>query len=212
MLRTVGGGYLLSLEGCRLDATDFQSSVADGLCALETRDARRAREVLATALAAWRGPALADVAFEDFAQAEIRRLHELRLAALESRIEADLMLGSHRRLIAELEALCVEYPARERLAGQLMLAHYRSGRQADALDVYQRARRHLDDTFGLQPGPGLRTLQSQILEQSPRLAAAASAPRLTCQIGRSATAISGRGRWPRPVSVRQRMCPWPRRP
>ena len=101
------------------------------------------RETLRRALALWRGPALADLAYEAFAQAEIARLEELRLAALEQRIDADLAAGRHAELVGELEALVAEHPLRERLRGQLMLALYRSGRQAEALDAYRQARREL---------------------------------------------------------------------
>ena len=121
-------------------------------------------------MALWRGPALAEVAFEDFAQPEIRRLEEMRLEALEVRFEADLELGRHAQLVGELEALQAEHPARERAASQLMLALYRCGRQRDALEVYQRTRAHLATELGLEPGPALKALQAQILEQSPSLA------------------------------------------
>src|SRR5262249_38401157 len=96
-------------------------------------------------------------------------LEELRLEAIESRVEADLQLGRHARLVGELEALRVEHPARERLAGHLMLALYRCGRQADALEVYQRTRTQLADELGLEPGPALKALQAQILEQASSL-------------------------------------------
>ena len=111
----------------------------------------------------WRGPALAEVAFEDFAQAEIRRLEELRLNALETRIDADLQLGRHAELIPELEALSAEQPTREHVAIELMTALYRSNRQADALEVYQRTRTHLARELGLEPGPQLMALQGRIL-------------------------------------------------
>ena len=119
----------------------------------------------------WRGPPLAEVAFEDFAQPEIRRLEEMRLEALEVRVDAELELGRHAQLVGELEALVAEQPTRERVAAQLMLALYRCGRQADALEVYQRARAHLAEELGLEPGPALKALQTQILEQAPSLAA-----------------------------------------
>ena len=103
-------------------------------------DAAAARRLLDDALALWRGPALADVGFESFAQAEIARLEELRVAALEERIDARMTEGQHALVVAELEQLSAEYPSRERLVGQLMLALYRCGRQSDALDVYTRGR------------------------------------------------------------------------
>jgi class 3 adenylate cyclase len=111
------------------------------------------------------------VAFEDFAQGEIRRLEELRWAALESRVDSELALGRHAELVGELEGLLAQQPGRGRVAGQLMLALYRCGRQADALDVYQRHRAHLADELGLEPAPTLRALEVQILEQAPSLEA-----------------------------------------
>ncbi len=137
-LRTVAGGYLLSVAPGELDAEVFAERVREGRRALEHGDAAGASAVLSEALASWRGGPLAEVAFEEFAQAEIRRLEELRLVALETRIDADLQLGRHAELIAELESLLAREPTRERLAGQLMTALYRSGRPSDALEVYQR--------------------------------------------------------------------------
>ncbi len=168
-LRTASGGYLLSVAAGELDADVFAERVRDGRREFEDGDPVRASELLGEALALWRGPPLAEVAFEDFAQAEIRRLAELRLVALESRIDADLQRGHHAELIGELEALVTEQPTRERLAGQLMTALYRAGRQTEALDVYQRERARLADELGLEPGPALKTLQTQILDQDPSL-------------------------------------------
>jgi DNA-binding SARP family transcriptional activator len=130
-LRTVSGGYLLSVGSGELDAEVFAELARDARRAL----AARASELLAHALGLWRGPALAEVAFEDFAQAEIRQLEEPRLLALESRIGADVQLGHHAEVLTELERLVAQEPTRERFAGQLMTALYRSGRQADTLEV-----------------------------------------------------------------------------
>ena len=124
---------------------------------------------LREALALWRGPALADFAYERFAHAAIARLEEIRLAALELRIDADLALGHDRELVGELEALVVEHPLRERFRGHLMLALYRSGRQAEALDAYQAARRALVDELGIDPSPALQELEQAILRQDPAL-------------------------------------------
>jgi DNA-binding SARP family transcriptional activator/DNA-binding CsgD family transcriptional regulator len=168
-LRTISGGYLLSVAPGELDAEVLADGVREGRRALDANDAARAKELLAGTLRLWRGPPLAEVAFEDFAQPEIRRLEELRLTALESRIEADLRLGQHDELIPELERRLAENPTRERLAGQLMLALYRSGRQHDALEVYQRVRIHLGEELGLQPGRALSELQALILHQAPSL-------------------------------------------
>src|SRR5439155_6124649 len=115
------------------------------------------------------GPALADFAYESFAQAEIARLEELRLTAVEERVEAELALGRHASVAAELEGLAARHPLRERVRGQLMLALYRSGRQAEALDAYQEARRLLDEELGLEPGESLKALQKSILAHDPSL-------------------------------------------
>ena len=123
--------------------------------------------------ALWRGPPLADFAYEAFAQPEIARLEELRLTALEARIEADLALGRHRELVSELEGLALQHPLREGLRVQLMLALYRSGRQADALDGYKHARRALDTDLGLDPSRTLQELEQAILRQDPELDAPA---------------------------------------
>ena len=169
ILRTVSRGYRLSVRPGELDSEAFAEHVGQGCRVRDDGDPARASELLSEALELWRGPPLADVAFEDFAQAEIRRLEELRLVALESRIDADLQLGRHTELIGELEGLLVEQPTRERFAGQLMTALYRSGRQADALEVYQRTRTYLAEQLGLELGPALQSVQAQILEHAPNL-------------------------------------------
>jgi predicted ATPase/DNA-binding SARP family transcriptional activator len=169
VLRTVSGGYVLSVGPGELDAEVFADRVRDGRRGLADGNPARASELLTEALGMWRGPALAEVAFEDFAQSEIRRLEELRLVALETRIDADLQLGRQAELIGELEALLSDQPTREHLAGQLMTALYRSGRQADALEVYQRTRAHLASELGLEPGPAIRALQDQILSHDSNL-------------------------------------------
>ena len=158
---TRGRGYELRVAPDEVDAARFERLVADGA----------ARE----ALALWRGPPLADVADEPFAAAEIRRLEELRLTALAQAIDAELADGRHRELVAELEALVAEHPLSERLHGQLMLALYRSGRQADALEAYRRARATLVEQIGVEPGPELRGLHEAILRQDASLDWAARA-------------------------------------
>jgi DNA-binding SARP family transcriptional activator len=163
-------GYVLSIDPSSLDLGRFEQFVADAKRAEPAERVAKLRE----ALALWRGPPLADLAFETFAQTEIRRLEELRLDALEARIDADLELGEGATLVSELEALVALYPVRERLRGQLMLALYRSGRQAEALDVYHAAREALSDQLGIDPGPELQQLYGKILRQesvlSPGLA------------------------------------------
>jgi DNA-binding SARP family transcriptional activator len=179
-LRSVHGGYLFAVEDNELDAEVFEAAVEEGRRALAAGHPERAAELLRGALALWRGPPLAEVAFEDFAQPEIRRLEEARLLAVEARIDAELELGRHSALIGELEGLAAEHPTRERVAEQLMLALYRSGRQSDALSAYQRIRAHLAAELGLEPGPALKARQAQILGQADELElrpAPAPAPR-----------------------------------
>jgi DNA-binding SARP family transcriptional activator len=162
-------GYQLVLAADELDAGRCERLLADGRHALAQGHAAEAAERLRSALALWRGAALADVAYEPFAQGEIGRLEELRLAILEERIEADLALARHADLVGELEALVAEHPLRERLRGQLMLALYRSGRQADALESYQQARLVLTGELGLEPTELLKDLQRAILAHDPSL-------------------------------------------
>ena len=128
-----------------------------------------ANGMLREALSLWRGPPLAEFAYEPWAQPEIDRLEELRLEALQERIETDLALGASAELVAELELLVGQYPLRERLRAQLMLALYRSGRQADALAAYRDARRALVETLGIEPTLALRQLERAILDQDPAL-------------------------------------------
>jgi DNA-binding SARP family transcriptional activator len=165
-LQTVSGGYLLTVGAGELDADAFCDGTAQGRAMLDAGDPAGASEVLCEALGLWRGPALAEVAFEDFAQPEITRLEELRLGALETRVEADLALGRHAALIGELQALSVEHPERERICQQLMLALYRCGRHSDALDAYRRVSAYLVGELGLRPGPALRSLQGAVLEHA----------------------------------------------
>lgn len=163
-LRTVAAGYVLSVPAGRIDAVRFDElRAAAGLL-----PAAGAAERLSEALALWRGPAFANVA-EAFVRAEAARLEELRLVALERRVEADLVLGRHRELCAELEALLAAEPFREGLRAQLMIALYRSGRQAAALRVYREGRRRLAGELGIEPTPQLRRLEQAILAQDPSL-------------------------------------------
>lgn len=171
VLETRGRGYVLHVPPDALDAAEFERLVEEGRRALARDDPRRAVERLKTALALWRGPALAGLQLELVAQADVGRLEELHLAALEDRIEADLALGRDVELIPELEALVDRHPLRERLRGQLMLALYRADRQAQALEVFQRGRQLLAQELGLQPGEALRELERQILDQAPALTA-----------------------------------------
>ena len=143
-LVTQPNGYLLHVEPGELDLDRCERLADQGREALAADDRRRAADQLRAALELWRGPALAEFAFESFAQTEIGRLEELQLALLEDRIDADLACGRHTELVGELEALVAEHPLRERLRRQLVLALYRGGRQAEALEAYRAARVHTD--------------------------------------------------------------------
>src|SRR5262245_12883914 len=190
LLVTKDSGYLLSVDPDALDVWRFEGLVAEagGLSAPE----RRAK--LDEALALWRGHALADLLQEQTLAIESARLEGLRLSALERRIEADLELGRHEQLVPELEALVAAQPLREHPRALLILALYRCGRQAEALEAYRETRRVLVDELGIDPGPELRELEQAILRQDPGLtvpaaAAAAPAPVETHE-------APGRKRWP----------------
>jgi DNA-binding SARP family transcriptional activator len=159
-----------------VDVQRFARAVSAGERALAAGEPDRAAQRLRQGLAMWRGPPLADFSYEPFAQQEIARLEELRLVAIEQRIDADLALGRHAQVVGELEALVRDHPMRERTRGQLMLALYRCGRQAEALETYRAGRRHMSDELGLEPGPELRELEARILAHGPELTAPA-APR-----------------------------------
>ena len=169
ILQTRPPGYVLELEPEQLDLHRFERLLAEGQRALAKGSAKLASVSLGDALALWRGPALVEFRSEPFAQGEAARLEELRLLALEARIEADLGLGRQADLVGELESLVAHHPLRERFRAQLMTALYRSGRQAEALAAYQDARRVLVDELGIEPGRGLRKLEQAILRQDPAL-------------------------------------------
>ena len=166
-LETRDPGYLLHVERDELDLERFE------------RLAREGRET--EALALWRGTPLLDLRDERFADEARRRLEEQRLAVIEDRVDADLAAGRQANLIPELEALVSANPLRERPVGQLMLALYRAGRQSDALEAYQRARRRLSDELGLEPGPQLQEIERRILTHDPELAGPPSRPRHAAQ-------------------------------
>jgi DNA-binding SARP family transcriptional activator len=165
-------GYVLTVEPHELDAARFRRLVGEARNIEPERAARKLRE----ALDLWRGRPLADLEYEPFAQPEIARLREARLAALEQRIDADLAAGHHAALVGELEGLVSEHPLRERLWAQLMLALYRSSRQAEALEAYRAARRSLSEELGLEPGTELKQLEQAILTHDPELDLAQAAP------------------------------------
>jgi predicted ATPase/DNA-binding SARP family transcriptional activator len=169
VLVTRPGGYRLDRDLIELDADEFSTLVADGERALQAGDPGSAHRLLVRALGLWRGQPLSEFAYAEFAQGEIARLEEARIAASEERIEALLGMGGDAALVGELEALIREHPLRERLHGQLMLALYRSGRQADALEAYRLARDRLVDELGLEPHEELQALQTAILNHDPSL-------------------------------------------
>jgi len=184
-LRTVGGAYELRLEPGELDRDRFERLLAEGRAALAAGEEADAARQLRSALALWRGSPLSDFSYERFAEDEIKRLEALHAAAVEDRIEADLALGQQVELVPELEALVSKHPLRERLRGQLMLALYRSGRQAEALEAYRAARRTLLAELGLEPGRALHELERAILAQEPELDGAL--PRQSAAVGAAAT-------------------------
>ncbi len=176
VLATKSPGYVIRVEPEELDLHRFERLVDEGRSLLARGLPADASERLREALSLWRGPALADFAYESFAQTAIARLEEIRLAAVELRIDADLALGRHDELVGELEALVAEHPLRERLRGYLMTALYRSGRQAEALDAYKDARRALVDELGIEPSTALQELERAILRQEPALNLPATVP------------------------------------
>lgn len=176
VLTTRSPGYVIRVEPDALDLHRFEHLVDEGRSLLARGLAAEASERLREALSLWRGPALADFAYENFAQTAIARLEEIRLVTVELRVEADLELGRHSELVGELEALVAEQPLRERLRRYLMTALYRSGRQAEALDAYGEARRVLVDELGIDPSPSLQELERAILRQDPSLDLGMAAP------------------------------------
>jgi DNA-binding SARP family transcriptional activator/tetratricopeptide (TPR) repeat protein len=169
MLRTRAPGYVLELDSEQLDLHRFERLCAEGRQALANGDAEGGACALREALSLWRGAALAEFVSEPLSQREAARLEELRLSAVEDRIDGDLALSRHADLVAELESVVAHHPLRERLRAQLMIALYRSGRQAEALAVYQDARRALVDELGIEPGRALQDLERAILRQEPAL-------------------------------------------
>jgi DNA-binding SARP family transcriptional activator len=179
-------GYMLDAAPEQIDASRFERLVAQA----REIEVRQRGPKLREALALWRGPPLADCAFERFAQAEIRRLEELRLDAIEERLDADLELGSGAELVAELEGLVTQHPLRERLRGQLMVARARAGRQAEALQVYHDFRRALVDELGIEPSALLKQLYREILQGDvPPPGPVSPTPSETDQVGDVARAL-----------------------
>ncbi len=179
-------GYRLQAAPEQIDLHRFELLAAEGRRALAAGDAETGAARLRSALALWRGAPLGDFTFETFAQAAIARLEDLRLSALEDRIDADLALGHHAEVVGELEGLVREHALRERPRGQLMLALYRSGRQAEALEVYAATRAALVDGLGIEPSPALQRLERAILNQDASLEPSTPA---TPRRGRAETAM-----------------------
>ena len=172
-------GYRLRVRPDELDAERFERLVGAGTHALDTGRAEQAAALLHEALALWRGPPLSGLELEPFAQIEIARLQEQRVAALEARVEAELAADRHAALVGELHQLVAANPTREGFVRQLMLALYRCGRQAEALDAFHRTREYLTRELGLEPSPTLKNLQARILQQAPELDGASGRPRLS---------------------------------
>ncbi len=185
-------GYALEIEREAIDSRRFEAQLEALRAERSGADPARAAAQLAAALALWRGPALAEHRFDEFAQGEITRLEELRLEAIEDRLAAELAGGHAADLVGELRALVAEHPLRERLRGSLMLALYRAGRQADALEVMREGRRLLVDELGLEPGPELRRLEAMILAHDPELSADDPADVLGAPLPAPANATIGR--------------------
>ena len=168
-IETRAPGYLVRTGPEALDLRRFERLAEEASSALTHGAHERAAGLLREALALWRGPPLADLAYEPFAAAPIARLEEMRLAGVEQRVEAELALGEHRRVVAELEALVDQQPTHERFRAQLITALYRSGRQEDALAAYRSLRAALVDAFGIEPTPALARLEQAVLNQDPAL-------------------------------------------
>ena len=160
VLLTQGRGYVLRVAPGEVDLERFAELAERGRDVLAAGRPEEASAVLRKALGIWRGAPLAEFAYEPFAQAAIAQLEELRLAAVEDRVEADLALGRARELVGELRDLVARHPLRERLRGQLMLALYRCGRQAEALETYQEFRQKLSEELGLEPGPSMQAARA----------------------------------------------------
>ena len=188
VLTSRASGYALVSDPDDVDSLRFEARAAEGHRLVAAGQAEAAQGALEAGLVLWRGPALADFAYEPFAQPEAARLEELRAVCLEDRVECDLALGRHAAAIAELETMVGQRPFRERLWAQLMVGLYRAGRQSEALRTYERARRVLRDELGIDPGPGLRRLEADILAQDGSL-------------DRRHSMLDLSAEWPRPPGV-----------
>jgi YVTN family beta-propeller protein len=190
VILTRAPGYVLNAEPDMLDVERFERLAAEGRSLLERGDCGAASDRLRQALELWRGAALAGAHETPSTRAETLRLEELKLEAIEDRVDADVALGRHADLVPELEALVRREPFRERLSGQLMLALYRSGRQAEALELYQRTRARFVDELGIEPTPRLRELEQAILRQDPELDAGLPRLRARARLRRNRRRVS----------------------
>jgi YVTN family beta-propeller protein len=197
VLLTRGRGYVLRVAPGEVDLERFEEMTERGRDALAAGNAEEAAALLREALGLWRGPPLSDFAYESFAQAAIAQLEELRLATVEDRVEADLALGHARELVGELRDLVARNPLRERVRGQLMLALYRCGRQAEALEAYREFRRRLSEELGLDPGSPIQQLELAILARDPTLDPTARVGGTGAQAAKARAAIH-RLAWVRP--------------
>ena len=188
----VGSSDGYALKGARVDALRFEELLVETREGLRDGDVHAAADAVASALELWRGPALQGLTGTAWFSAEARRLETLHVDALEERFEVALALGDHRELVPALRSALADNPFRERLWGQLMLALYRSGRQADALEAFQEARRVLADELGLEPGPELRRLQEAILAHDPAIAAVSVDRRRRGNLPAPSTSFVGR--------------------
>jgi predicted ATPase/DNA-binding SARP family transcriptional activator len=191
-VRHRGAGYALEIDPKAVDCRRFEGLLHGARLAVGRGDPGRAAADLRAALALWRGAALADHRFDEFAQHEIGRLEELRIAAIEERLEAELAGGGDADLVGELQALVAEHPLREKLRAQLMVALYRAGRQAEALETMRVGRRLLVDELGIEPGPDLRRLERMILAHDPELMAERSPAVLPARLPVPANETVGR--------------------
>ncbi len=197
VLLTRDHGYMLAIDSDSIDSHRFEAAATEGRSLIRD-DAAAASEILSEALQLWRGSALEDFAYDDFAQPEITRLEELRVTALGDRIEADLRRGQAGELIGELEAVQQQHPLRERPVGQLMLALYRAGRQADSLRTFERFRRGIGEELGTEPSPELRRLEEQVLLHDSRIQARrTSVGRAAVNVCIEGEPVQGSARFPR---------------
>lgn len=193
-IQTQGSGYRIERGGAFIDADRFEQLVGEGRAAWVEGNAELAASRLRRAIALWRGAAYGEFAYEEFARHEAERLENLRWAALEERIEAELGAGRHGELLADLHGLAAQEPLRERLQAQLMLALFRSGRQSEALEVYARARSHLVRDLGIDPGEELEGMQRRILQHDPTLTAPTPKGRIGQPLPSSPNILLGRER------------------